>query len=251
MPSTRELVSIIKEDYAPSWGRTKILQYLDRVQRRLMIGDLSQTVWLNESDDSFPFPLLHTTAGNLSYDIDSSNLYDSDGNSVSPTIGGYSVSLVSVRHIFLAVASLANSNYDRKFFGEQFNLTGINEYWSQRLYRLSYFKVPGDIRDPSGLDADPRFTFHEDPGTTTDRYYVEAFYRPVQLTSESVPLSLDSNLWEGVLIDGVVGMIEDVENGRSDRLEKFRNVHVKKFRNYMNRHSNERRESQMPIRECM
>lgn len=251
MPSTRELVATIKEDYAPDWSRQKILRFLDRAQRVMMKTDCAQTVWLNEDDEAFPFPVFATTAGTLSYDMSAANLVDSSGNPITPTVGGYEVKIRRIRHIFVAVGSLTSSNYDRKFFGEQFSLTGINPYWSQRLYRLSYYKVPGDIRDKSGLNPYPRFIFHEDPGDYSDRFYAECFYDPVPLTTEDIPLSIDGDQWEDAIIDGVVGMIEDVENGRSERLDRFRRYWLKKFTGYMNDHDNERRPHQMPIRECM
>lgn len=250
MPNTRELVSIIKQDYAPDWGVPKILELLDRAQRFLMKNDCAQTVWLNEDDPSFPFPIFPTTSGTLSYAMNPSNLVDSDGNPLTPTIGGYNVNIRRIKHIFIVVGSMANSNYDRKFFGEQFSLTGINEYWSQRLYRLSFYKVPGDIRDATGLNQYPRFIFHEDPGSWSDRFYAECFYDPVPLSSLDIPLSLDGDKWEMELIDGVVGYIEDMENGKSERLERFQGKHLRKFMNTMNEHMNERREPQMPIREC-
>lgn len=249
MPSTQELVSIIKNDYAPDWSRSKILELLNRAQKRLFNQDTEQSTWYNPNDDEFPFPILKTTAETLEYEITGSNLVDMNGNALSITQNGYAVTCRRIKHIFIMVASLSNSNYDRKFYGEQFNLTGINEYWSQRLYRLSFYKVPGNLFDKTNLQ-NARFLFHEDPGTYADRYFVEFYYNPIELTSESIPLSLDGDKWEMALIDGTVGYIEDIENGKSDRMNKFETYWMRKFLSSQNENSDERRPFQMLVREA-
>lgn len=251
MPNTQELLGIIKEDFAPDWGIPKLTQLLDRAQRYLMMNDCAQTVYLNRDDTVFPFPILSTTENNLKYDIDSTTLVDSSGNAVTPQINGYNVRLRRVRHLFIMVSDLASSNYDKKFYGAQIFPFGLNEYWSQRLYRVSYYKVPCDIREASGLKDVPHITFFENQGTHDDRIFVEAFYDPYELTDYNTPLSLDGNKWEEALIDGVVGYIEDMENGRSERLEKFRTYWKKQFMNEGNAHVDERCGSGMPIRACL
>jgi hypothetical protein len=251
MPTTRELVSIIKEDFAPDWGIPKLLQFLDRAQRFLYKNDCAETVWLNESDPSFPYPIFKTTSGVLSYDMSPTNLVDSEGVQVTPEVSGYPVHMRRIRSVFIVVSDLASSNYDKKFYGEQFSLVGLNQFWSQRLYRTSFYKVPGDIHDANGLHDYPRFVFHEDPGTTTDRYFVEMFCDPIEITSANIPLTIDGDKWEDALIDGVVGYIEDIESGKSERLEKFRKYWLKKFMSDANDHADERTSPKMLIRECL
>ena len=107
MPSTRELVSIIKEDYAPDWALMKILQFLDRAQRSLMMNDCAQTVWLDEADEQFPFAFLKTQEGVLSYDIKASNFRAFDDNhTVEFTKNGYDVKMRRIRHVFIMGNSL-------------------------------------------------------------------------------------------------------------------------------------------------
>lgn len=253
MPNTRELVGIIKEDYAQDWGIPKILQFLDRAQRFLMKNDCAQTCYYNYDDPDLPFPILSTTAEQLSYEIpgDTTCLVDSEGNALTPSRGGYPLNIRRIRHVFIMVSDLATSSYDKKFYGKQFQLVGLNQYWSQRLYRVSFFKVPVHIEEASGLQSYPKVTFFEDPGTHDNKYLIEMFFDPIELTSASIPLSLDGDKWEEALIDGTVGYIEDVENGRSERLEKFRTYWKRKFLNEMNRHEDERREPKMKKRPCL
>jgi len=251
MPNTRELLGIIKEDYAQDWSFPKLLEFLDRAQRSLMMTDCAQTIWFNNSDPTFPFPILKTVAGQLSYNIDSTTLVDSTGAALTPSIGGYNVKIRRVRHVFIMVSDLTSSNYDKKFYGEQFSVVGLNQYWSQRLYRVDYFKVPCDIREASGLKTSPQVTFFEDPGTHSDKYLIELFCNPVPLTTPDIPLSLDGDRWEMALIDGVVGYIEDVENGKSERLDKFNTIHKREFMNEGNSHEDERSEPQMKQRHCL
>lgn len=248
--STQSLVTTLKDDYCQDFSRTKILAYLDRAQRGLFNQDAAQMVWLNSSDDEFPLPILQTTEGTLSYEISAANLVDSDGDAVTLTIGGYTVvprKLRPATGVFIQSAGV--SNYSKSFSGERFDWAGVNSLWAKKLNKLRFYSVPGipyartDIRGCT-------FQFAEDPGTTTDMYYVEFYVAPVSLTSESIPLSLEGDEWEEALIDGVVGYVEDVQNGRSERLQRFMSYWRPRFRNAMNAGMSQRKPMQMPIREC-
>lgn len=247
--TVKSLVTAIKDDFGYEFGRTKILDYLRRTVNALCNQDVEQMTYFNGSDDSFPFPIISTTTGTLDYAITNANLVDSDGTAITMTVGGNAVVCRKIKHVFITVNSLSNSNYDRKFYGEQFNITGVNQYWSRRLYRTNYYKVPGNIFDRSHI-ADAHFQFHEDPGTYTDRFFVEFYWGALELTSESIELSLDGDRFEEALIDGTVGLIEKVENGKSDRWDYFERFHKKDFVRYMNASMEERQPLQMPVRPC-
>jgi hypothetical protein len=247
MPTTRQIVSQIKEDYAQNIGRSRILTYLDRVQNELVSQDCGQNIFLNGSDDSFPYPFLNTTSGTLSYEITAANLKNSDGAGVALTVNGVTVAIRKVKRIFHAVSTLAAQNYDRRFIGDAFGLVGINQYWSKKFIHTTFYEVPCRPIDKTDNQA-AKVIFAEDPGTQAAMYYVEAYFEAPALSSEDVKLVIDSNKWMGAIIDGVVGYIEDVENGQSQRLEKFRSVWMREYRRDMNEGNENWRPKRIPYR---
>jgi len=248
--TTQQLVSTIKQDYLPELSRTTILSYLNRALKVLGNKDCAQTTYWNFADPTFPFPILNTTAGTLSYKVSATNLVDSTGTALTPQYSSRNVSFRRLKYVFLKVDDMSGSNYDRKWYGEQVQISGLNPYWSQQLFRTTFYKVPCQIDDYTNSEAAPRVTFFEDPGTHDDMYFVEAYRKPFELTSESIPLCIDGDLWEQALIDGAVGFAEDWQHGKSERLNKFQTFWEKKFSSYMNDNMEERAPQQMQIRVC-
>jgi len=213
-------VSIIKSDYAPEWSRTRILSYLDWAQRQMFCTDCAQHLYYNTSDETFFIPYLKTTENVLSYTIDDNALADSEGNDHPLTYFGRSVTCRRVNRVFHSVTTLEGTQYDRRWYGEEFSLIGMNEYFSRRLYNIHFFEVPTVIINKSEIGS-ATITFGEDPGTTNNRYYVEFYFNPPPLTSESIPLVVNADVWEMALIRGAVGRIEDIRNGQSAKLQQF------------------------------
>lgn len=252
--STQELVSTIKSDFAPDVSRTRILSYLNRAQRELFNSDCAQMVFLNDADPAFPFPLLSTIAGTLGYNIIQGNLLDSTGAVIpfTKTDGSGNARAIicrKIKHIFLMVNALEASNYNKKFYGEQFNLSGLNAYWSTRLYKVTFYEVPGMIINRTEY-APARFIFPEDPGTYPGKYFIEMYYGCPDLTAETVPLSIDGDQWQEALICGVCGYIEQWRNGKTDRLTELRTYWKPRFRDSINSVLRQRTPQQMPVRSC-
>lgn len=220
MPTTQELITTIKEDFAPDWSRTRLLGYLDWAHRTLVCQDCAQSIFLNSGDDNFPIPILQTTTGSLEYEVVAGNFADSDGDAVTFTVDEKTVIPRRVKNVFIQASSTAGSDFNRRFYLDSFSWSGINDNWSRRIYQVSYWKVPCHLFDKTN-DRGPVIQFVEDPGTTTDKYYVEFYFEPPELTSESVTLMVDASKWEQALIDGVVGRIEKVKNGRSEMYDRF------------------------------
>jgi hypothetical protein len=244
-------VTAIKEEYLPDLSRTTILDNLDRVQRVLFGNDCAQTTFFNTADGDFPYPLLSTTSGNLSYLINASTLVDSDGNAVSLTRGGYTITIRRVKRLFMVISLSSSSSDVYKWYGEPCSVIGINPYWHNKWYHSEFYEVPAAITDKSNLEA-PRVTFLSDPGTYDDRYYVECFIDPVSLSSESIPLTLDGSRWEEALIEGVVGFVKrwQTPDNPSPYYDRFMNYHVKKFQCYMNEGADQLRPVKIKRREC-
>lgn len=244
MPVTAQsLVTAIKDDFGFEYGRAVILDYLRRVVNKLCNQNVEQMVYRNGSDTSFPYPILNTTADTLDYEITSSNLVDSDGSAISLAVGGSPVVCRKINYVFIVGTNLRNSSYDR------ITISGTNAFWAEGLTNATFYKYPVSIYDRTSL-KNPHVQFLSDPGTHDDRYYVNFYWGALELTSESIPLSLDGDVWEEALMEGTVGLIEKVENGRSARWDRFETYHMKKFITSMNKGMEEQVPLQMPIREC-
>jgi hypothetical protein len=253
--NTQQLVSLIKEDFAPGYARTKILSYITRAQNELFNNDCAQTKFINGNDDSFPVPILSTTAGTLKYTPSASNLVDSGGDPISLAINGYDVDIRRIARVFINVSNIPSA-YDNIFIGRTFDWAGINNNWSRRVYDIRYQEVPAIFYDYS-LAEDAYLVFAEDPGTHTDKYYIEFYYFPIDLDSESIPLTIDSGKWTEAIIRAVRGYIEESRNGRSELLDgsantgSFRNYWIPKFRNNMNAGIEQKSPYVFGTRECL
>lgn len=243
---TREIVTSVKEDFAPDWSTEKILSYLDRCQKNLFSIDCPLTTFFSEGDTSFPLPILSTISGELTYSVIENNLVDSTGAVVQLTKNGYDVTIRKVKNVHVQKTT---SSLNNRFFGEQFEWAGMLGSWTNRLTTLSFYIQPA-ITIPRTENEPAKIIFPEDPGTYDDRYYVECYYNPITLTSVDVPLSIDGNMWDEALIDGIVGLIEKSQYGRSEKYDIFQNYHKKKFRSYGTSGISNRSSLVMSTREC-
>lgn len=247
--NTQQLVTLIKEDFAPDWSRTKILDTIDRGQKRLFSQDCPLSTFLNYSDIDFPLPIINTVAGTLKYDLTAANLVNTAGGAVALTVGGYTITARKARNVFIK-ATATTTNFDKFFTGEDFSWSGMNASWSKSWTGVQFQKVPIMPPHPkSGLE-NAYIQFAEDPGTHSDTYYVEFYYNAPDLTSESVPLAIDASRWADALIDYVVGHIENSQYGKSERINKFEQYWLKKFRSYANSGMSERVPLKFQAREC-
>jgi hypothetical protein len=249
MPTTSELVTRIKNYYAQDYSRTFILDCLDRAQNELFNTDCAQSIFLNTSDDSFPIPILSTTTGTLEYEITGDNLLDTDGNAVTLEWNDVAVSARRVKSVFIQVTAGNAVDYTKLFYGERFDWAGINNNWSRRLYRVNFESVPVVCYDKTNTQ-NCKVVFVEDPGTHTDRYYVEFYFVPPSLTSENISLVIDANKWQEALLEGVMGYVEEIENGNTARLTTFRRYWKPRFIADSNKQMAGRRPLAMPRREC-
>jgi len=253
--NTQQLVSLLKEDFAPGYARSKLLSYISRAQNEMFNQDCAQMIFFNSSDASFPVPIISTIAGTLAYTPSAANLVDSNGGAVALTKNGYVISIRKIIRIFIQVSNTL-TNYNNTFIGRDFSWSGLNDFWSRRLYDVCFQEVPTIIYDKTENEA-AYFIFAEDPDTHTDRYYMEAYIGPVSLDSESIPLSVDGDKWCEAFVKAVRGYIEEARNGRSELLDgdirtgSFRKYWLPKFRNEMNSGSRQRRPFVFSTREAL
>jgi hypothetical protein len=249
MRTTQEFVTTIIDDFAPQLSVAAALAYLNRAHKRMVNQDCAQNEYLNPLDPTFPYPLLNTTAGTLSYDIAYPNLLDSTGAVLATEKNGQTVSIRRIVRIFTSSGALGESFYSKKFRGEQIGLITVNPYWGSKYMTTWYYEVVGQQYDLTNGTA-ARWQFAEDPGTHTNIYYVQAYIAAPELYSISTPLFLDGDVWEEALLDGAVGYWEDVLHGNIERLKKFQTYWLPKFCNQSNYNSRTWTPLQMNVREC-
>ena len=244
--STQTIITTLNDDYFQHYSRQKLLGYLNRVQKWAFNHDCAQTTFLNWADPSFPCPILVTTAGKLGkYYMNATTLVDSTGAAISLTKGIYPLTIRKVRRVFEQIPTVTN----KIFYGQDFVWSGLNPAYSNRLASLIYEEVPGYPIDKTDIEG-AHFIFVEDPTTTSAMYYVEAFYTPPELSAETIPLCMDSDRWFEMIVDGVGAIIEDIENGNSNKFQVFAKYWLPKWRNSMNEGLDQSRPRQIPIREC-
>jgi len=249
MLSTSQLVTQLVNDFGEDVTRPQMLSYIDRAHKALWNTDCAQTLFFNRSDNTFPFPVLKTTAGTLSYDITATNLLDSQGNQLSMSItdkNGYAraIECRKIKNVFVMVNSTSISLYN---YGERIIVAGINPYWMQNTASMMFYKVPGELYDRTAT-RNAFFQFNNDPGTQTSLYYLEFYYAAWDLLSESTPLCIDTDMWYEAIKDGVRGILEDVDSGRTEMMDRFLGPWRKKFMRAMNDPIEDRKPLQMQQR---
>lgn len=254
--NTQTLVTTVKEEYLPGYSRAKILSFLKRAQNEVYNEDCAQTLFLNTSDDTLPLPYLSTTTGTLTYVPSASNLVDSDGNAITlQTRGGYAVSIRRIRRVFFQASDL-DSTYDNKYYGRDIMWSGVDDNWATLLASLGYQERPGMPFDKTAADS-AHFVFAEDPGTHSDRYLIEMYMGPIDLTSEDIPMSLDTDRFAEGIIKACRGYAEESRTGTVSTLLDgdartgcWRRYWMPRIRNALNSGGSQLRTYGFPMREA-
>lgn len=100
-----------------------------------------------------------------------------------------------------------------------------------------------DIFSPSDIisyDATPsanaKFVFLSDPGS--QNYYVRYYRQPTQITSASVQLEIPHQFHVSHVKEGVLGLIEKSDSGKSERWEKFERILLPDISDKLNKGQN-------------
>jgi len=205
MYTTKEIVDIL-EDYLVGVPRTKILRYLNRAYMELIDVKRQERIFTLQTGD-LPYPHIMPVDGVREYLLDEANLKDNDGNAVSLMVKGVPVYIADVK------VALSEDGDGEPYSPE----------WSKKTYR----KVLCEVRY-SNNDSTKTSLYLLQNGVK-ENIYLEAYYKPYPLTSERVPMIIDTDKWLTVIINGAVGYYEDVVNGKSERLMIFREKDKRRF----------------------
>lgn len=178
--------------------------------------DAQGLVWIGTDNKGWP-PYLTTAASTYQYRISAANL--TNVSSITKTINGtaYTVRPTRVRKVF--VDTNTDFNFNRRFVGEPY-MYGFNNPMRQSNDRIEIAELP--VRSEPALENDlPLITFPDDPGAETEIYFVEFFWEPMRLVSESIPVCIPQ-LFYPALYDYVIGRVSEMDNGQpNDRLMRF------------------------------
>jgi len=217
------------EPFAQGWTRTgtQSIQALIQQALDLLFDEESDYLLFVDPEDNKGFPpFLKTKADTFGYDVVAANLSLS---SISKKFNGIDtlVQVRRVKRIFIDVSK--NNEFGRRWIGQP-TFFGFFNPFTNKTTRLQVAEVPIKS-EPALEDGTPaKVIFPEDPGTSTDRYFIEFYWSPPKLTSEKITLAIPLK-YEQALEDYVLGRINEFANGKtSDRSLKFINFWVPEFR---------------------
>jgi hypothetical protein len=239
--TTTQLVTFVKDKFAQDWSRASVLDLLNTIQHILCDHDCEQMLFTCDNGD-FPVPYLKTGTGKIEYEIANANL----SNNI--TLNGYATSCRRVKDVFIKIDSPYNVDYQRQYRRETFQYSNVNPWYTKSLSHITFEKVPARFTDKRGIQ-NAKIIFPEDPKTYNDKYLIEFWMNPIELSSESIQMSLNTSEFFDVLLDGVVGLIEQSEHGVSERWVRFMDAGCKKFWGNTNK-GNENRPLQITRNEC-
>lgn len=97
----------------------------------------------------------------------------------------------------------------------------------------AYVAIDAECR-PASIDDVAKVYFREDPGTTTDKYYLPYYIQPTRLTDESIQLVLEEHTHYS-LRQAVIAMFTSEQYGKSGFDDQVIERAAKKIRSQLNR----------------
>jgi len=236
--NTSQWVTFIKDKFAQDWSRANILDQLNIVNHILFDHDCDQAI-LHVDNSDFPVPYLKTTSGVIEYDVIDDNL------SHPITLNGVSTTCRAVRDLFIKRDTQYDVTHRNEYQRERFQYSSLSPWYT---HGALFERVPARFIPRRGTTA-AKVIFPENPGTYTDRYFIEMWVNAIDLTSESIPLAINTNEFFDTILNGVVGLIELSEHGESKRYDTFINKNCHEFWAKSNKGS-ENKPLQIARREC-
>ena len=196
--TTNEFVSMVLEEVASGWTRTRILEFTNRIQNELLAED-------NELMRVKPDPFVATTTAVYTYAA-TSTLYVSTTGAQGALVGD----IRAVREVYSYLTGLA-------LFGTQtIDPASAKPNILDRTFGLNrtVARCAGiDSIEPNSTDCTIRWWEGNNPGTTTVTWRAEAYKWPTQLTAESIALSIPADFQRTLLLGKLKAHIEQREFG--------------------------------------
>lgn len=199
-------------------------------------------------NDGFP-PYLVTTADTFKYAVDSTTI---SSGAITHSSLSTTINLIP-RKIKQVYIDITNMGYiDDQFYGETINPPYFDSILGYGLptNRRQFVKVLGDaspaMTAANGDYIRPTFSFLKDPGTTTEKYFVEFYIGAPRLTTATAEIPLPLR-FETAVEDYCRGRVQELESGQpSSMLKKFYDFWIPGFHTFMSTQARARRTSTPP-----
>lgn len=205
--------------WCPGWelqsGRKNLLKLAEKALDELYAFDHDCMIYRGTDNKGYP-PYLLTTAGTYRYEIKSANL---SCGAITKTINGTAYNLIcrKVNKVFVDVTN-TRYDYNKTWVGTPYHYA-LNPYTTKES-RIYVCEVKGNSQ-PGYENTNAYFEFLEDPGTETERYFVEFFIGPPRLLSTSIPMPIPYR-YEDAIETFILGKVQALESGRTnDNLQTF------------------------------
>lgn len=199
--TTNELVTLISEEVGAGWTRTRIREYINRVQNELLADDC-------ELVRVKPDPFFATIDGTYSYAAPST-LYVSTTGAQGALVGD----IRKVADVYSLSSSVSIFDYQTldPSSGKP------NQIEPSQTSDVVHARVSCiDSLGPNLSDCTIRWWEGNNPGTTTVVWRAKAYKWPAQLTAETIALSMPEDFQNTLLFWGVLRHLERREYGRGD-----------------------------------
>lgn len=206
MATTKQLVDALRLS-APNWNRTgekSLLSVLNQAQEILMYQEAFQNLAINTSTGKFP--VLTTTDGVFYYDLTQANT-------------GLNFDIWRVSQVLIPIESYQSTSYIE--YGVSYR--DPDPIRTVEYFGTQYYKYNKSNSFDAGVNGNPyaRVIFQENPTTSTDKYFLLAFRKPISLDSESIALSLPTQLHYSTLLPTAIKLVEAYQNNNWDEAMAF------------------------------
>lgn len=210
---------------AKGWGDPALRELIQMAQDELF-SDSATMMRFVGTNKGFP-PYLTTVDGTYKYEIKSANLSEA----VTVTIGGTAYNLVPHK-VIKVFQDASGTFYGRTPVGVETPYRYGSPFYIGA-ERLSVFEVP--VRSSIGTERQPPIIdFFDNPGASTDKFFVEFTVLPPRITSNLIPLMVPVE-YERALYDFAMGEIQQDENGKlNEYQQKFETYWKPRFLSDMN-----------------
>jgi hypothetical protein len=212
------------EPHASGWSRVRIRTLVQDAIDQLFEHDGPGTQFIPSDNEGFP-PFLKTTDTVYQYDVITANLSTTLQKSLNGT--NYAMRCNRVLKVFVDVTE---SDFDHIWTGVPYVYSPVSDYSTRDLTKIEVADIPADFIPANETDP-AKVIFKDNPGTTTDKFYILFTWEHPRLTSESIPLNINSK-WHEALMDYCIGRIQALSNGVVDNgfQQKFENKWKPEFR---------------------
>jgi hypothetical protein len=225
--STKGLIDKLKpycSGFERSTGKRNILQLIQEAVDILFNYDSPYLYYIDaENNEGYP-PYLLTTAGKYQYKLTNDYL---SVDSLYKTVNGTNYGVRALRPLKVFRDS-TRLDYTKRLIGQSYNWASLNPYTTSTS-KLYFSDVPVDSGEAIE-DESAWVRFKDDPGTTTQKYFVLFTWEHPRLNSESIPLMVP-RYFEKAIEDYVIGTAQLLAHGQfNDRLKRWESKWIPEWR---------------------